>query len=117
MKLYPGMPVLYRLRPGQTRMGQQDLAAIVTRHAGDTVDLIAFPPRTAITDALVLENVQRLSQETGGHCWHPAPDERADEITDLKARVVELEEMIDGLTAPKPSAPKPPAAAKKPALV
>lgn len=103
MKLYPGLAVLYRLRPGQTRMGQQDLAAIVTRvAANDRLDLIAFPPKTGIVDALMLENVAPMSQEITGHCWHAPPDESAEDVAALRVRIDELETMLDDLTGGRP---------------
>jgi hypothetical protein len=112
MNLYLGMPVLYRLRPGQARMGQQDLAAIVTRVNPDgRIDLIAFPPRTAIADALVVENVAQMTQDVTGHCWHVPGRDLADDVATLSAQVVDLGNMLDELTAPAKSSAKKPAKA------
>lgn len=92
MQPYLAMPVLYRLRPGQTRMGQQDLAAIVTRvHKDGAVDLIAFPPQTNITDALHLDRVAPMSDTITGHCWHVAADNVGPAISALLTRIEELE--------------------------
>ncbi len=84
MQPYVGQIVLYRLRPGQVRAGQSELAAIVTRvHPrldGETrpcVDLRVFVPDSL--DPLVQQRVMALSDAVRGHCWRPtdAPSEAA----------------------------------------
>ena|SRR5258708_7300066 len=86
MQPYIGQIVLYRLRPGQVRAGQSELAAIVTRvHArldGEAlpcVDLRVFVPDSL--DPLVQQRVMALADAVRGHCWRPtdAPDLTPDE--------------------------------------
>lgn len=71
MRPYIGMPCAYRCRPGQARMGQMDLAALVTRVYDDgRADLMIFPPRTNVSDALHYEQVAPMSEAVTGHFWH-----------------------------------------------
>ena len=86
MQPYVGQIVLYRLRPGQVRAGQSELAAIVTRvHArldgedAPCVDLRVFVPDSV--DPLVQPRVMALSENVRGHCWRPtdAPAAVSDE--------------------------------------
>ena len=73
---YIGQIVLYRLRPGQVRAGQSELAAIVTRvhtrldgEALPCVDLRVLVPDSL--DPLVQQRVMALADAVRGHCWRP----------------------------------------------
>lgn len=115
MKPYVGMPCLYRLRPGQARMGQQEIAAIVTRALPDgRVDLLALPPQTNIADALHIYGVGPATQEITSHCWLPHDDPRDKVIENLIARIEDLETALDNVTTmqkAKPAKTPKPAAA------
>jgi hypothetical protein len=76
MQPHVGQIVLYRLRPGQVRAGQSELAAIVTRvhprleaDEEPCVDLRVFVPDSL--DPLVLLRVMAQSDAVRGHCWRP----------------------------------------------
>jgi hypothetical protein len=86
MQPYVGQIVLYRLRPGQVRAGQSELAAIVTRvhtrpdgEDAPCVDLRVFVPDSV--DPLVQPRVMALSAAVRGHGWRPtdAPGAANDE--------------------------------------
>ncbi len=81
-----GKTVLYRCRPGQVRMGARDMAAIVTREQADgCLDLMIFPPKTHIGDALHYENVAPMTDVYTGHCWHPV-EEPVDRMAEAAKR-------------------------------
>lgn len=141
MNVYLGMPVLYRLRPGQVRAGQNELAALVTRVNArktrkeadgsetvvveETVDLVAFVPDS---EPLRQHRVMALSEKVTGHCWLPTdaplgapgiPDGRiVAELADAHAKIKTLSDQIVELagivTAPSAEAAAP-APAKPPA--
>jgi hypothetical protein len=98
MKPYLSQSVLYRVRPGQVRAGQSELAAIVTKVYPDgSADLRVFV--SDVADPLVLPRVPPMTQDQQSNCWR-LPDV-GDDVAGLVARVCELEHMIDSMTAPK----------------
>lgn len=110
---YVGMSVNYRCRPGQIRVGQQDLAALVTRlRPNGSVDLRVYVPDSV--DVLIYPGILPMSQDLQYHCWHVppgSPDVLLARIEQLEADLVEAHNRIDAFEGGKARQ------TKKPALV